>query len=58
MERIVTANVGFDLAATEAFGRDETTRGHLSLNMTTDRSHSASCFWHSALASFAQLAIV
>jgi hypothetical protein len=25
MERIVTANVAFDLAATEAFGRDEVT---------------------------------
>jgi hypothetical protein len=25
MERIVAANVGFDLAATEAFGRDEVT---------------------------------
>jgi hypothetical protein len=25
MERIVAASVGFDLAATEAFGRDEVT---------------------------------
>jgi hypothetical protein len=25
MERIVAANVGFDLAATEAFGRDKVT---------------------------------